>query len=393
MGGNTASDPNGFDLGDACFGSTIVRYLTALKGVQPYAFASSNLGTPNLSLGLTGRLTGFVSATDAAPGQFNATLTDASAATRTGAFHVFASLCPPGTFRFAHDRLSSAQVGQDYITNIEVLGGDSTVIFSVVPGSVTFNSAAVSDMETLGLRLFDDGTIAGRPLKSGTLNFTARAQKGTGPIANNRANTSPDQPLSISIAAIDNVQSVLGTLSAVMRGNLNRPGKDTFTYDAFFNSNGFGFSDFGNVPFVLRVAGKTFTTTLNRFGQSNRGDLLVAISGAPDGFISLRLRDQDLGALFTNAELTDGTSRVSSLQIQIGDKFLGAEPLDFTVRNRNGHFVMSYFLGRQRQVGGLFQIYAFQGRDDFGGTAFRAKFLLSQVPDTQGETFMPATPR
>ena len=383
-GGSVASDPNGYDLGDACFGSMIVRYLTALDGVQPYQFTSTTIGTTGLNLGTAGRVFGVIPSAATTFVKFNATLTDAASKTRTGVFRVGTFTYSPAVFRFAHDRLSDAKVGMDYITNIEVLGGDATTTFSVVPGSLMFNSAAASDMESLGLRLFNDGTIAGRPLKSGTLTFTARAQKSSGPIANNRADTSPDQPLTINIAALDTVESVLGTFTSSIAGNSARPGKDVFTYSAFINDNGLFNRDFAGATFTLRVGGETFTTTLNGAGQSQTGNVHVALA-AFSGFLNVTIRNQDFNSIF--GALPDGSTKNVVVEIQIGDTFLGTEPVQYSVVNRNGRFRLSYNINRSKQVGGLFQIYALRGDDSFNGTAFLTKFLISQVPDSSNTDF------
>ena len=383
-GGSTASDPNGFDLGDAYYGSTIVRYLTALNGVQPYAFTSTTIGTTSLNLGTAGRVFGVIPAAAGSSVKFDATVTDTANIARVGRFRLGTFNYSSAVFRFAHDRLSDAKVGMDYITNIEVLGGDATTKFSFVPGTIAFNGAAVSDMESLGLRLFDDGTIAGRPLQSGTLTFTARAQKGSGPIANNRSNSAPDQALAINIAALDTVESVLGTFASTIMGNSFRPGRDVFSYTSFINTSGLNTSDFAGTTFTLRLGGKTFTTTLDFRGQSRFGDVRVALT-ARTGVLRVSLRNQNFSTLF--GSLPDQSKKIIVVQIQLGDKFLGTEPVNYAVVNRNGRFRLIYGLNRSRQVGGLFQIVATRARDSFSGTAFQTKFLISQVPDSSNQFF------
>lgn len=383
-GGAVGTDPQGFDLGDACFGSALVRYITALDGVKPYSFTPPAPGPAGLNLGTAGRLFGMVPVAAGSSTLFNATLTDAAGKTRVGRFRLGTFLCPIGTFRFAHNRLSDARVGQDYITNIEVLGGAITTKFSVVPGSVVFNGSAVTDMESMGIRLFEDGTIAGRPIKSGTLNFIARAQSTTGAIARNRTNTAPDQPLSISIAAVDNIESVLGTVASTISGSTKRPGRDIFSYNAVVNTNGLSPRDLANLPVTLRLGGKTFSTTLDFRGQARVGDLRVAMTG-PNKSLRISLRNQNFSTLF--GTLPDQSKKVVVVEVQIGDKFLGTEPLYYSVVNRNGRYRLIYGLYRSRQIGGLFQILSVLGDDGFGGTAFRTKFLISQVPDSSNEFF------
>lgn len=383
-GGSTASDPSGFDLGDAYYGSTIVRYLTALNGVQPYTFTSSTIGTTSLNLGAAGRVFGAIPAAAGSSVKFNATVTDAANVSRIGRFRIGTFSSSSGMFRFAHDRLSEAKVGMDYITNIEVLGGDATTTFSIVPGSPVFNGVLLTDMESIGLRLFNDGTISGRPLQSGTLTFTARAQKSSGATANNRANTAPDQPLAINIAALDTVESVLGTFASTITGNSSRPGRDVFSYTAFVNTNGLRTFDFAGATFTLRLSGKTFTTTLDSFGQSRFGDVRVALASRT-GILRVSLRNQNFATLF--GSLPDQSKKIVVVQIQLGEKFLGTEPVNYSVVNRNGRFRLIYGLNRSRQVGGLFQIVSTRARDSFDGTAFLTKFLISQVPDSSSQSF------
>jgi hypothetical protein len=396
-GGLTSSDPNGFDLGDAYYGSQLVRYLTGLGGVVPYKFTSTDVPA-NLKLLLKGELTGSIPATSGTFVKFNATLTDAANVTRTGVFRI--NVFPPSTFRFAHDRLSLARVGQDYITKLEVLNGDVNTKFSVVAGStfqsistvttgvVTTSNVPVANLEAIGLSVFEDGTLAGRPLRSGTFTFVARATTTGGATALNRQGTAPDQFYTITIEDLQNVESVLATFSSTITANASRPGRDIFSYNAFFNSNGLTTFDFRSAPVTVRVAGKTFTTTLDSRGRATTGDLRVQLS-APTGLLRISVRNQNftpqLGAL------VDLSKKIIVVQIQIGETFLGTEPLYYNVRARNGHVRLNYGLGRSRQIGGLFQILAIKGKDFSSGTAFKVKFLISQVPDTQGESFGEAT--
>jgi len=382
-GGLTSSDPNGFDLGDAYFGSSLTRYLTALNGVTPYKFTGSNVPT-GLKLELCGQLSGIIPVMAGTFVNFTGTVTDAAKATRLGYFRINTSNQVPGVFRFSHDRLSDARVGQDYITNIETLGGDATVKFSVVAGSVSLGGFALPDLETNGISLFADGTISGRALKAGTLTFTARATQSNGRTARNRQNTASDQALSINIGGITDIQSVLGTFAATLVSSARKPGFDTFSYTAFINSNGLRTSDFVGKPFTIRVGGQTFSTTLDGRGQSRFGGVRVALT-APTGTLRVGVRNADFSALV--GSLPDLSKKVIVVEVQIGDTFLGTEPIYFNVRNRNGHARLNYGINRSRQIGGLFQTLFVKGDDSFNGTAFQTQFLISQVPDTQGESF------
>jgi hypothetical protein len=344
-----------------------------------------------LTLESTGRVFGPVAANPPTPIKFTAKLSDPSGASRLGVFRLKTLACPPGTLRFAMDRLSDARVGLDYVTNVEVLGGDATsTVFSVVTGSVVLNGTAQPNLETVGLRLFPDGTIAGRPLAAGTLAFTARATRN-GALARNRTGTATDQPLTIKIEAIQSIQSILAIKSCNLRANTLRPGRDILTMTAFFNSDGLVSSDFARVNFVIRVGNKTFTTMLDGQGQSRLGALRVAID-APTGILRVSVRGQDFSNLFDVSTLVDRSVKIVPIVVQIGDLFLGAATEEFSVGNRRGRIAMRYMLGRQRQVSGLFQLLSVKGRDDGSfGTAFKAIMLLSQVATVQGARFGDAT--
>jgi hypothetical protein len=377
-GGDFASDPDAFDLGDACFGSQITRHLTALGGVSPYLFTSTTIGSTTstgLALDPTGRVHGAVPSGGPAPATFTAKLTDAAGATRTGAFRLNTLSGSSLPLRFAHDRLSDAQVGSDYITNIEALNGNTSDTTYSASG-VTLNGVALSNLEQAGLTLFSDGTLAGRPLDSGTLAFTAQALQG-GARALNRAGTAFNQSFSISIAAATRVQSALAATSAGVKGG--RPGRDTLNYTALINTDGLRASDFGGESFVFRFAGATFSTTLDSSGQGRSGNLRVKLSGL-DGKLTVQLRNQDFSQILPSSSLVNGDEKNLVVQIQIGSNYLGAEAIGFNVKNRRGRFQLGYRLGKDIQLGGLFQVVSVRTADFFSSSsAFKIRFLISHV--------------
>jgi hypothetical protein len=375
-GGDPSADPDGFDLGDATLGSQLVRYISGLGGVRPYRFAFAPVGSASgtgLSLESSGRVVGAATAAGPNSLSFGALLTDASGGTRSGVFRL--GLETSQSFRFAIDRLPSAQIGQDYFTKVEVLGGDaSTTLFSVVASSISINGVAVNDLESQGLTLFEDGTLAGRPLNSGRLVFTARATRGSAR-ALNRGGTAEDQVLSGDVAAVGGIQSQLATVKAMLRGG--KPSKDVLDLQVLINAAGRMPADFANKTLELRFAGKTFQTTLDASGQSRSGNLRSSLSSS--GSLRLQLRNQDFRGLFGATALPDRSTQTATLAIRIGESFIATEPIFFHVKSRRGAFQLSYRLGKDRQLSGLFQIVSVKTSDSAEGTAYQAKFMLAHI--------------
>ena len=75
-----------YDLGDAAFGSQVVRYFSALGGTRPYSFTSTTIGTSGLSAATNGLISGMLTAGTPAPFFFSAVVTDAEGTSQTGGF-------------------------------------------------------------------------------------------------------------------------------------------------------------------------------------------------------------------------------------------------------------------------------------------------------------------
>jgi len=388
-GGDVAADPAGFDLGDAYLGSQIVRFVNALGGFQPYTFLSSSIGSnssPGLRLDPSGLVIGAVPVGGPVPATFTTEVLDAAGSVRTGYFRLGTMAPGAGGFRFALDRLPAAQVGVDYITTLDAVGSDpSTTFYSVVGGSALFNGAAIAGLEYVGLTLSDDGTLAGRPLESGTLSFTARATSGQA-VARNRPGTAPDQPLTVQIAGISAVQSAMGTTSAAIKGDSRKPGKGSLSLKALLNLDGNTLRDFANGFFGLRLGGAVFGTKLNSSGQSRTGNLRVSLD-AIRGILSVQLRNTDMTAVFPPASLPDLGTQTVVFELEIGSTYRAAEPVEFDVRSSGQAFKMQYRLGQQRQLGGLFQIYRVKAAEFGSGTVYKTNFLISHVKGRSAETF------
>jgi len=372
-GGDVANDPDGFDLGDVAVGSQFVRLVTALGGVRHYAFTPLNPAT-GMTLQPNGRVTGQVASPVGS--FFNASVTDAASQTRNGFFRLVARNEAATAFRFAMDRLPSAQVGNDYMTIIETINGTAAnTTYSVVPNSVLLNGVPSLSLEFFGLQLFRDGTLAGRPLASGTLSFTARATKGTA-VARSRSNASSDQTFAITIAAESFIQSVLATSRADISGEEGRQFKNKAKFNFFVNTEGRGNSSFAASPFTLRLAGSTFSTTLDSNGQSRSGDLRVKLDSTK-GTLQVDLFNVNFAALV--GSIPDRFNLTLIAVVEIGNTFIGTEAIQFDTRNRRSKYSLKYALGKERQLGGLFQVVTLKAQDGFSGTAFKTKFLVSHV--------------
>src|SRR5579862_38284 len=378
-GGNTATDPGGYDLGDVFFGSQFTRYVTALGGVRPYSFTMAGQpGISGVTLDPSGRLSGALQSNS--PQNFNGIVTDAAGVSRLGYFRLFGQTPIPGEFRFEMDRLPLARVGADYITNLEATNQDAATVFSVVPGSVVLNGSPLANLEANGLTLAQDGNLAGRPLNSGTLTFVARAMKG-GVIAFNRAGTAPDQSFAINIAVQTAVQSVMATQISTLTGNFAGKQVPTFQLSAFINMLPQPAGSLNGRHFVFRLGGQTFSASLNGagIGRTSNGRVSVStLSGST--FLQLHLRDSALLKIVSSS-VADGSHQTLVAEIELGSTFLGTEPIEFSVRNRNGRFKLSYNILKDRQIGGLFQIANATAQDSFfgQGTQFHIGFLISNV--------------
>lgn len=410
VGSITISNPtiagtNLFDLGDAGVGSQIIRYLCAYNGSRPYIWKSTTVGTTGAALGNNGFLFGPLAAASPIPFTFfDATVNDTNATSRTGRFRI-GTTNTATQFRFAMDKLPSALLGEDYVTNVELIGGTLQVVdpatggsasptakISLVAGSLKLNGATFTRPESLGFSIFPDGTIAGRPLRSGQITFTLRGQKISGSaIASNRSNTAPDQAFAINVlsqsqATNGAVQTEFACSATNIRLNLAKPGRDGLGFNLFYDPDGLSSSDYGGKVFTLRFGNRTYATKLDAIGQSKGGALLVQ-NKAPTGTLKLKVRSQNFSDLFDSSVLGDKTKLTVPFEIQIGDEYLSTEPVEYAVQNRKGNVSLKYILGKNRQPGGLFQITKVQARDFGGKTAFKITFLINNMPDSSSESF------
>ena len=382
-GGNTGFDPQGYDLGDVVLGSQFVRYVTALGGVRPYTFAFAGApGTTGATMDPTGRVHGGLP--DTSSRYFNATLQDAAGVTRLGYFRVFSAGTNPGDFRFEVNRLPTAQVGVDLITNLIVRNQDATTVFSIVPQSIFLDGAPLDSLEQNGLTLTVDGTLSGRPLNSGALTFTAHAVKQNR-IALDRTAVVNDQPLTLNILPQTSVQSTLVTTSATLTADLSGKTVPTFTMTALVNMLPLPTGTKTSQHFAFRLGGQSFTASLDGDGSAQANGAKVTVTNnAGVGTLKLTFKNKSLLSLLTPTP-ADGSKKSLVAEIEIGSAFIGTDLIPFDVRNRSNRVQMTYNITKDVPPSGIFLITGGTARDAAKdqGTQFRLNVLVSNV---KGET-------
>lgn len=418
LGGDQQTDPDGFDLGDACYGSMITRYVTATGGVRPYTFSSTNLdglisGTGStLELTPAGLLVGTVAPAVSSPMYIHITVTDSSGTNpneRTGIFRLALYTCSAGVFRFAMDQLPGGQLGRSYSAKLETLGGVSPVVYSEIVGSLTIDGVSQGGAATLqdivGLNVFEDGTVAGRPLKTGTITFTARAVDALDRIAKNRTNTANDQTVTLVIEDTDVVSTDLTTLSCIIKGDTAKPGKHKVKYRGLINIVGVD-SDGGRAGNLtssmlvgnaldFRVGDTVFNQTTPSTGQKvatfdthakvkallGDGTRVAAKLNVRNGQLKIGVKKTDVTDAVDAITLTDGQTKTLVLQIAVGNIVTASELLEFVAKVRGTRFTLTYKLGKTgRPLGGAFQLAAVRGKDKLDlagneGDQWKVKFV------------------
>lgn len=374
---------NQFDLGDACFGSAITRYVTAAGGLRPYRFRSEGPqslesvleGTrSSLQLGISGVISG--SAPVSFPTRagvppiinFLVTVTDArgsNAVSTSGFFNIslFNSL---NLFRFGISELPRGFLASNYLTRVPVLGGREPLTFSIV--SLSDGTGAALNLERdLGLSLSSDGTILGRPLRLGTFALTLKCVNDTGRVALNRANTTPNQTLALVIMNNPVTSTDLVTVSARVKGKIGSEGKDSLKYKGMINTLGVDRFQLLNSDFSFRLGGVGFSGRLDRKGRFS-GELADGSKGKikvnlKKGSVDISLRAATFDTALDAANLTTPTAR-KAVQVTIGEAVASSEVLDFTSKLSGLSYSLKYNLGRNGgPAAGAFQILSVKGTD------------------------------
>ncbi|MGD0093885.1 MAG: hypothetical protein ABSE73_28585 [Planctomycetota bacterium] len=392
--------PAEFDLGDAGFGSTVTRYITADGGLRPYRFTSDGpLGLPNviagytttLQMGLSGVLSGLLPAqllgTNRVPLPFPSTIVTGSqgfrfqvvvrdskggigsavGAATTGFFnlHLVDTLLEP--FRFAMDSVPDAHLGAGYLANLDVVGGRGGLTFSVLSISNTVTGAPLT-VDNLGLYLSADGAISGRPLMAGVFALKVRCIDSRRLIAQSRNGLAQDQVFILAVRDQPVTSSDVATLKFMVHGDYSQAGHDGLQYTALVNMLGQSAASLLNSDFSFRFGGLVVAGRLDNKGRF-AGFLPDGIAIAKvkvdtvNGLVNISIRNGSFSSVLNSATLSGITLR-EPVEVTIGDIVAGSEVLDLTVQGYGTRYVLNYSFGSKgSNPAGIFQITRVLGRD------------------------------
>jgi hypothetical protein len=291
-GGDAKSDPDGFDLGDAIASMPLVRYINATGGFLPYAFAAQPLVDPRNAINgkvfqppqllpfgkLKLNLLDLPNPSGASAAmRFDVVLQDMVSTNRVGRFWMNIINSANATFRFGMDKLPVAQQGRTYFTNIQAIGGTGTITYRAL-------GTDGDRLKDMGLVLSADGALYGRPIRSGTLQFTVQAQDQTSPtpqFARSRNGQSFDQFFTLTIESSIPISTELTATACEVRGALvpptgTAPGTDTFRYSGILDPKGNKAASLAGADVTVRVGTSAFS---GQFDSKGKADLK---NGTPD---------------------------------------------------------------------------------------------------------------
>jgi hypothetical protein len=224
----------------------------------------------------------------------------------------------------------------------------------------------------------------GVPLVQGVFTITVHAVDANGLIANNRANTAPDQSLVLTVGANSISSSDLTTLSCSVRGDRAGGGKDNLRYVGIVNALGQDKFSLADSDFAFRLANIAVTGRLDSNG-SFKGDLADGSSAkvkiSSSGILSVMISKGSFSTALNAAALVDGKLTREILQVTVGDAVVSSEALDFDTSVRDTRYTLNYALGRSgASAGGGFQIVSVRGKDDLSsggltGDSWRVGFI------------------
>ncbi len=392
------------DLGDIVAGSGFVRKVSAAGGIPPYKFRDGNLavgstGTPTNTLKAiistssvlqNGTVIGTTAATfNTTPVRFNVTVSDSSTSNSVVTEFFRLTLVTGTEFRFAVDTLPDAVQYRDYYTKIEMLNGHAPFVFTATLFSGITN---VTKLEDVGLTLANDGTLYGKPTRSGSLTFFCAAQdkNGTGQLALGRfPSTTPGQTFTLNITANTTVASDIFATGITIKVTTGATGKDSINYAGIANLAGAAVSSLAGSTVTLRIGkyvspGDANTpNTLDDKGKivkgpkPPKGTIFVTLKGSINskGQVKIQIGKETLGTLFN-------TGDTYVVNVQVGP-INATEVLVFTRKTSSKGFQLTYKLGSNVNVGGGLLLTSIQGKDDAkAATDFDSwkVALLAQVP-------------
>jgi hypothetical protein len=416
-------ESNLYDLGDACLGSVVTRYVTATGGIRPYRYQAVNLkpllsADSTVQLYASGLLYGIFAPDTTPPLQplsFNVQVVDSTGISpqliNNGLYNIYLYAWEQGMFRFGVDNVNNGVVGQNYIAKLETLGGRSPVVFSVVPNTVMVNGTAVASLEAIGLSLTTQGTLYGRPLQVGQVTFVAQAEDALNHFATGRTGSNQNQLISFNVADTSLTATDYTTLRCVVHGDSAKPGNDTVQFSGHINLNGSPISNLNGCLFAFRIGGMEWQGQLNDRGQVLNtynqldvfpdGTILKATVNSQLGTVAGSITHANLAQAIRSVTLTNGGAARLAVGVTVANTFstisfainknvvngfvgvVGSDMLVFkTVRSGTKYQILYKFSQIGQTLGGLFQVIntkAVDGLDIAGveGDSWMSKFLLA----------------
>jgi hypothetical protein len=440
------------DLGDAAFGSQIVRWIQASGGVPTYKFYSDSTITqfkgaislanavaklaravlppsdqpdygteaqllfPGLLQGQIGNIPSALPAGKTSlPLQFDVTAVDSQGAnpnSRTDSFQI--TMVNSNVFKFAQTSLNDAALCQDYYGQVDMIGGVRPFTFApglitlTAPGGTVTSIAPAELGSAMGL-FFDQstGALIGRPLQAGLLQITLACTDAYGRVAQARNLSGPGQTLSINVLPNPMLHSRFFSTSIIIKGGVIEGGKDSIQYSGIINL-GAPLASFYGEQLTLTIGNYTSpAVTLNTLGQGSTGmpkkkagsgrlnkpGPEVQVNISPSGQIKITVSNESFGV--AGSILQDITVRQAVLPVSIAisnNAFMGGEVLNFGIKARYqnfyNNFQMNYQLGAGNLAGG-FLLTGVQGQDDSAGSGSAWKAGFIFLPPG-GQSFISA---
>ncbi len=398
-GGNTSSDPQGFDLGDAIVGSVVTRYLIAAGGGPPYTFETKPnfdfiaTNPPVPKLFLNGKIKdAFIFGTAFnSSARFDAVVTDFVGTQRTGTFRInlFQSASAPA-FRFAQDTLPLAQLGNPYFTNIETISPPAgQVIYSVNTGTVrlngspTLNASGGTNLEDIGLTLTPDGLLFGRPsfipataannvVTINTISFIVHATTDKVNSALSRNNSGPDQLFTLTVENNDQATSEVLAINCTLKADSATVNKDSLVYFGAFDPKGLTLDSLAGSPFILRIGDKPYSGNFDAKGRikssgSGKTNALNVTVSPKNSTIQIKLS----GASLASAIKSAGSSVPIVLNMEF-KHYRTSDAILMSDRTAKTKHSLTYVLSgsRGKSMAGGLQILNANGQDKkfFDGT-------------------------
>lgn len=394
-----------FDLGDAAPGERIERVMHVAGGLKPYRFSSGNLRTllidefgddpdanPDfISITDAGVVTGIL---DGVSGElfFDVSVVDAGGAVILAVFRI--NFVDEFDLRFAQENLAGAQLGLNYATRIQTLGGDlnfdtfeSTARFNVVPDSIDLGGQALDQLTEIGLTLSADGTLYGRPLQTGTLTFSVHAEDATDTEALSFAGGVGDQTFTVEIEDMAFAGSTFYCDGCIIRGTLARSGRDSIQVRGMADFAGQLLANLAGTPITLRVGagrnrdgtpcGRTFSAVLDARGNAKKivpDDPFTDENEAysfratvrANGRVSLNVTGTDLYEAVNADTLIEEPLNTVVLEVAFGNA-LHCEAVSALTKVTQNPYQLVYFLAAKGEQGqplaGIFQTWKLKGRD------------------------------